>query len=98
MIEHLVLFKWKEDASDSAIAQVIEGLKSLPDEIPEIIALSCGENFSERSQGFQHGLVVRFSDRAALATYQAHPAHQVLVQNLIKPIVQDILCVDYELD
>lgn len=98
MIEHIVLFKWKEEASASAIAQVMEGLRNLPDKIPEIIALSCGENISERSQGFQHGLVVRFSDRDALATYQAHPAHQALVQNLIKPIVQDILCVDYELD
>lgn len=98
MIEHLVLFKWKEDASDSAIAKVMEGLKNLPNEIPEIIALSCGENFSSRSQGFQHGLVVRFSDREALATYQAHPAHQEVVQDFIKPILQDILAVDYQLD
>lgn len=97
MIEHIVLFKWKAEASPDAIAAVFEALRQLKNQIPEIVELSCGENFSERSQGFQHGLVVRFRDRQGLATYQPHPAHQAVVQSLIKPIVAEILAVDYEI-
>lgn len=97
MIEHIVLFKWQPDASPEAIASVMAALKGLKDKIPEIIDLSCGENFSERGQGFQHGLVVRFADRVALKSYQVHPAHQEVVQKLIKPILTDILAVDYEI-
>ena len=96
MIVHIVLFKWKEDTVPEAIALAMENLKGLKDKIPEILEISCGENFTERSKGFQHGLVVKFSDRPSLATYQAHPAHQEVVQNFIKPILADILALDYE--
>ncbi|WP_413166861.1 Dabb family protein [Capilliphycus salinus ALCB114379] len=96
MIVHIVLFKWTEDATPEAIAAAIEGLRELKAKIPGIIDLSCGENFSERSQGFQHGLLVKFTDKAALEAYTPHPDHQAVVQNLIKPILADILAVDYE--
>ncbi|MEA5499378.1 Dabb family protein [Limnoraphis robusta Tam1] len=96
MIVHVVLFKWKEDATPEAICSTMEGLKELKAKIPGIIDLSCGENFSERSQGFQHGLVVKFTDKSALEAYTPHPDHQAVVQNLIKPILADILAVDYE--
>ena len=96
MIVHIVLFKWKEETAPEAIAEVMENLRGLKDKIPEILEISCGENFSERAKGFQHGLLVKFSDRPALDAYQPHPAHQEVVQNLIKPIAAEILALDYE--
>ncbi len=74
----------------------MESLRGLKEQIPGIIDLSCGENFSERGKGFEHGLLVKFSDRSALDAYQPHPAHQEVVQNLIKPIAADVLALDYE--
>ena len=97
MIVHIVLFKWKEDTAPEAIAEAMENLRELKEQIPEILEISCGENFTERGQGFQHGLVVKFSDRSSLKTYQVHPAHQKVVKNLIKPIEADILALDYEI-
>lgn len=97
MIEHIVLFKWQPTAAPDAIAAAMSALSAMPSQIPQIIALSCGENFTNRSQGFTHGLVVRLADRAALEAYQAHPVHQVIVQTQIKPIVADVLALDYEL-
>lgn len=96
MIVHIVLFKWKEETAPEAIAEAMEALRGLKEKIPGIIDLSCGENFSERAKGYQHGLLVKFSDRSALEAYQPHPAHQEVVQNLIKPIVEDVLALDYE--
>jgi len=96
MVEHIVLFKWTEEATPEAIEKVVVGLRRLKDQVPNILALSCGENFSERSQGFTHGLVVRFPDRAALEVYGPHPAHQHVVQNYINPIRADVLAMDYE--
>ena len=94
---HIVLFKWKEDASPSAIAEVVVGLQRLAQEIPGILDLSCGENFSTRSQGFHTGVVVRFTDRNALDEYGPHASHQAVVQNLIAPIRADVIAVDYEI-
>jgi hypothetical protein len=96
MIEHIVLFKWKEDAAPQAIAEVLTELRGLKTQIDGITGLTCGANFSERAQGFTHALVVRFDSRAALDAYGPHPAHQRVVQNYITPIRADILALDYE--
>jgi hypothetical protein len=95
MIEHIVLFKWQSTAAPDAIATAMQALAQMPEQIPDIVTLSCGENFSDRAQGFTHGLVVRFRDRAGLETYLPHPAHQTIVQNFIKPIVAEVLAMDY---
>ncbi len=96
MIVHMVLFKWKEEASSESIIAAIEALRRLKNKIPSIIDLSCGKSFTDRSQGFQHGLVVKFRDKNGLEEYIPHPAHQEVVQNLIKPILADIIALDYE--
>ena len=84
MVEHIVLFKWREDAPPGDIAKAVHALKELKDQIPGIVSLTVGDNFSNRSQGFQCGLVVRFEDRRALEESGTRPAaptryvHQLL--------------------
>jgi hypothetical protein len=96
MIEHIVLLKWKKEASPEAINTAMTGLRSLKGKVPEVVDLTCGENFSERNKSYTHGLVVRFKDKAALNTYIAHPEHQHVVQTFINPIREDTIAVDYE--
>ncbi len=97
MFEHIVLFRWMDEATPEQIAGAVTELRALKDKVPGIVDLTCGENFSERAQGFNHGLVVRFTDRAALEAYGPHPAHQYVVQNFINPIRADVIVVDYEI-
>jgi hypothetical protein len=61
------------------------------------VDLSCGRNFSDRNQGFEIGLVVRFVDRAALEVYLPHPAHRGAVDQFVAPIKADVIVVDYEI-
>ena len=96
MVEHIVLFKVKEGTPIDAVTAMTDGLGELKNRVPGILDLSVGTNFSDRSKGFTHGLVVRFRDRASLNEYIPHPAHQEVVQGLIRPIVDDVLAVDYE--
>ncbi len=96
MVEHLVLFKVKDSANQEAIQAMQAALKGLQQAIPGILEITVGANFSERSQGFTHGLLVRFADRAALDTYIPHPAHEAARNDYILPIVDDVLVVDYE--
>ncbi|ACK65527.1 Stress responsive alpha-beta barrel domain protein [Rippkaea orientalis PCC 8801] len=97
MIVHIVLFKWQEGTSSETLESVVKSLEALKDKIPEILEISCGQNFSERAKGFEHGLMVKFSDRTALTTYASHPAHLEVVNNLIRPILVDIIALDYEI-
>ena len=96
MVEHIVLFKWQETATPQAIEEIMAELRKLKTEIPNILDLTCGETFTNRAQGYTHGLVVRFSDRAALEVYGPHLAHQKIVQQLINPVRADSLVLDYE--
>ena len=96
MIEHILLMRWTEQASQEAIDRALQGLRSLRGKIAGIVDLSCGENFSERAKGYTHGLVIRFKDRAALDGYFPHPEHRRVVDDLINPIRADTVIIDYE--
>ena len=96
MIEHILLFRWNETATQEAIKNAMAELRGLKDKIPGIVDVTSGTNFSERSKGFTHGMVFRFKDRAALDGYIPHPEHQRVVQKILNPIRADTLVVDYE--
>lgn len=97
MIEHVVLFKLKAAATAEQKERMLAGLKTLRQSVPGIVDLSCGVNFSERSQGYEIGLVVRFTDRAALDAYLPHPAHRAVVEEKVRPIMESAIVVDYEI-
>jgi hypothetical protein len=97
VVEHIVLFQWKEEARLEAINTALAELRKLKDKIPGIVDIYSGANFSDRAKGFTHALVVHFKDRPALQAYIPHPEHQRVVQNLVSPIRADTLVVDLEL-
>jgi hypothetical protein len=97
MVEHVVLFKTTPDATEEQKQRAIAALKTLKDKIPGIVDLSVGSNFTDRNQGFDIGLVVRFTDRSALEVYLPHPAHRGCVAEFITPIKQDVIVLDYEI-
>ena len=96
MIEHIVLLKVKAGTPADAVTAMMNGLKGLQSVVPGIAGLTVGANFSDRNQGYTHGLIVRFQDQAALNGYIPHPAHREVVEKLIRPIVEDVLAVDFE--
>lgn len=96
MVVHIVLFKWKPEASRAEIEEALKRLRELPSAIPDLLSLSCGENFSARSQGFTHALVAYFQDRAGLEKYRHHPDHQKIVEEMINPMAAQILAADFE--
>jgi hypothetical protein len=97
MVEHILLMRWTEEASQKAIDDALTELRGLKGKIAGMIDLSCGSNFSERAKGYTHGALMRFTDRAALEAYYPHPEHQRVVQSFINPIRADILILDYEI-
>jgi hypothetical protein len=93
MIEHVVLFRWAEAASQEAIDATMTELRQLKGKVPGIVDLSCGTNFSDQAKRYTHGLAVRFKDGVALKAYLEH---QRVVEKFIMPIRNDILVLDYE--
>ncbi len=96
MVDHIVLFKINESATGEQIEAMLESLRGLQDQFDGITELRCGPNTSDRSQGFTHGLFVRFKSQEDLDEYMPHPIHQKAVADFIIPILDTIIVVDYE--
>ena len=85
-IDHIyVLFKAKPDAAPEKLEAMLDALLGLKGRIAGILEASAGVNFSARAQGYTHGFLVRFTDRAALDVYQPHPAHQEVIAAHVRP-------------
>ncbi|CAN5294223.1 hypothetical protein BH24ACT19_BH24ACT19_20550 [soil metagenome] len=95
MVDHLVLFTVKGDARAEDVEDLLASLKGLKKEIPDVIDLSVGENFSERSQGYTHGLFARFRTVDDLRSYISHPEHLAVVEKL-DALTTGRLVVDYD--
>ena len=96
MLEHVVLFRVKEGSSPDLLARMASGIRGLKEAVPVVVDLTFGANVTDRGQGFTHGLVVRLHSREDLDRYLEHPEHVRVVTEDVRPIVEDVLAVDYE--
>ncbi len=100
MVEHIVLMKLKEEATESQTNAILEGLKGLQNggSISGIESVSGGYNNSPegKGQGYDWGFTLGFASLADRDAYLPHTDHKALSQNLIRPIVEDVLVFDYE--
>ena len=95
MVDHLVFFAVREEASPEEVEDLLSSLRALKDEVPSTVDLSVGEDFSGRSGAYTHGLFARFEDAAGLQEYVQHPAHLAVVEKLNATTTGRIVA-DYE--
>jgi len=95
-LRHVVLLKFKAEASADDIRKVEEAFRALPTQIKEIKGLEWGTNNSPENlaQGFTHCFFLSFANEKGRATYLPHPAHQAFVA-VLKPHLDKALVVDY---
>jgi len=93
---HVVLFKFKEDATSEQIKAVEESFKALPGKIDTIVDFEWGTNVSPegKDDGFTHCFFVTFRDKAGLEVYLPHPDHKAFGAGL-RPILDKVLVFDY---
>jgi len=92
---HVVLFKFSDQAKPIQIEQLMSKIKEMKGKVKGIQAISFGHNFSERSKGYTHAASITFTDSIVLKKFLAHPFHQQLVKKFIKPILADMIVLDY---
>lgn len=95
MIEHVVLFAVTPGTDSEQVDEMVAAVRELPSRIPGIVSVSIGQNFNNRGKNYTHGLVVRLESSEALDTYLEHPAHVEVVEDKIRPIVDDVLALDW---
>ncbi|MGJ8655923.1 MAG: Dabb family protein [Akkermansiaceae bacterium] len=95
-LRHVVLFKFKDTATDEEVAAIEKAFSALPSKIETITDYEWGPNVSEanKNDGFTHCFIVTFKDQKGLDVYSPHPAHQEFIE-LFKPSLEKALVFDY---
>ena len=77
-VRHVVVFRFKPDASPEKIQQVTTAFAALKEQIPGVLAFEHGVNNSPEklNQGFTHVYQLTFTSAAARDVYLVHPAHK----------------------
>ncbi|MEM1356277.1 MAG: Dabb family protein [Planctomycetota bacterium] len=96
VLRHVVLFKFKSEATPEQIDEIVTAFGALPDEIPEIAGYEYGTDVSPEglARGFTHAFVLSFETEADRDAYLPHPAHKAFVDKL-GPVLDQPLVVDY---
>lgn len=94
-VMHMVWLKFRAGIPEAQIEAHEEALKALKARVPGVLELSVGRNFTERAQGYTHGVAVTLVDKAALAAYAVHPYHVEVAQGLRRD-TDGVLALDYE--
>jgi hypothetical protein len=90
----MVWIKFHEDITEARKQEHLDGLRALTEKIPGILHLSVGANFTDRAQGFTHGLLVTLESKEALAIYAPHPEHVAVASPLREDAV--LMAMDFE--
>lgn len=96
LLRHVVLFQFKDSASEKEVQRVIKEFSELPSKIPQIAAFEYGTDNSPEglAQGFTHCFLLTFNSEADREAYLPHPDHQAFGAAL-KPVLEKVLVVDY---
>jgi hypothetical protein len=96
VLRHVVLFKFKPGTPAGEIDKVQESFVALKSKIPEIATLEWGINNSPEGldKGFTHCFFLTFRSEKDRETYLPHPDHRAF-GDLLGPILEDVLVVDY---
>lgn len=96
LFRHFVSFQFKEGTTPEQQDEIVKAFLELKEEIDTIVDLEWGatENIEPLNDGFTHSFLVTFQDKAGLAIYLPHPAHEAFVAKL-KPHLAKVYVFDY---
>ncbi|WP_221076230.1 Dabb family protein [Agarivorans aestuarii] len=98
MIRHILLIKFKADASETSIQQVQQSFLDIPNKISGVLSVEWGHNDSPEglNKDYQYSVLMSFSDEAARQSYLSHIEHEKLKLDFV-PLLEDIIVFDYTL-
>lgn len=96
MLRHVVMFKFKDNATPAQVKEVEDAFRALPSKIKEIKSFEWGTNNSPENlnQGLTHCFFLSFASEKDRDIYLPHPAHKAFGA-VLKPYLDKVVVVDY---
>jgi len=97
-VTHIVVCWLKTPGDSAARDKIIESSGALRD-IPGVLSVSAGRMLPSTrpvvDSTYDVALVLVFRDEAALQAYDAHPIHQAMVRDVVRPLVSRFVVYDF---
>jgi hypothetical protein len=97
MFRHVVLLRWKAEATPEQRAAVETGLATLPGLIPEIRAYTIGTDAHVNDGNYDLVVVADFDDVSGYLVYRDQPDHRAVIREHIAPILAERAAVQHHL-
>lgn len=96
MILHVVAFRFRPDTADALVEGAGAALLAMKGRIPDIREINWTRNLAPGADDYSHVLTVLLDDMAAVERYAVHPVHQRVVAEVLAPIREARLALDFE--
>ena len=95
-LQHVVLFKFKPEATPAKVQEIVDAFNALPSKISEIKGYQWGTNNSpeKHDKGLTHAFILTFENEKDRDTYLVHPAHKDFGK-IVGPWLADVTVVDF---
>ena len=98
MIKHIVLFRFKADASADRVAALMAEYEGFAERYPAMRSFDIGWNVSERDDRFDAGFVVEFETEQELKDYLNSTTHEEHVVERFRPLIAERAIVSFEFE
>ena len=97
-VTHVVLCWLKTPGDEAARQKIIETSKRF-ESIPGVVSVTSGHVLPSTrpvvDSSYDVGMVITFTDEAALRAYDGHPTHRKAVDEVLKPLVGKFVVYDF---
>jgi hypothetical protein len=87
VFHHVAVFTFADGTTDDAKREVIDALRGLPAQIPEIAMYAVGLDAGVNQGNHDLAVVATFEDQAAYLVYRDHPVHRRVIVERVQPVV-----------
>lgn len=94
-IRHIVMFRFKPEATEAEREDFLALVRALPSQISEILDFESGRDVLHLPRSFDFAFIASYVDLAALDRYTKHEAHQPVIARS-RQICEQVASVDYE--
>lgn len=95
-VRHVNLLTWKDGTTQAAIDALGDELLRMRQEIPEVQTLLFGPDLGLMDGNVDFAIVEDFDDADAFRRYLAHPAHDKMVREFLRPILASRQAIQFQ--
>jgi hypothetical protein len=97
MYRHIALFRFVPEMTPEQRLAALEGLRSLPAQIPELLDYRVGPDAGGAEGNFDFAVVADFAEAAHYPVYAGHPAHVAVADTHVRPFIAERAAIQYDI-